>query len=261
MSEDVKSLVFQEQEQGSIVKLYSALGVACANFPDLPRTATGQVGKDRKFQYAPYHKVVRCIKPSLAEQGITFLQPLHTDSEGIVSITLLVAGHGAAIVSTLKFKKNDDVKLFGADCTYHKRYQLTSFFGLEGDPDADDFDDSVVATTTQVAKSVQAESKRAETVATKAVESKDEGQAKNASVAASVSSETKTLEVQKDTRPISVKLTDAMKQLVWKMEDFDKFCKEHSEEFPGFVSASKLPPEGKQKLYDLLVLHKNIAPF
>ena len=250
------SLVFQEQEPGAITKLYGALGVAMANFPDLPRTATGQVGKDRKFQYAPYHKVVRCIKPSLAAEGLMFIQPIHTEEDGIASITLIVTGHGAAISSTLKFKKNDDVKLFGADCTYHKRYQLTSFFGLEGDPDADDFDDSVVESSTKVSKPVPVKSEPAKAAPAKSVETKDEGQAKDAATATDSSPK-----VQEDTRPISAKLTDAMKQLVWKMEDFDKFCKENSEEFPGFVSAAKLPPEGKQKLYDLLVAKKGVAPF
>ena len=250
------NLTYQESEPGAMTKLYAALGNAMANFPDLPRTATGQISKDRKFQYAPYHKVVRCIKPSLAEQAVMFVQPLHSEEDGMVSITLLVTGHGAAISSTLKFKKNDDVKLFGADCTYHKRYQLTSFFGLEGDPDADDFDHSMVESSAKVSKPVPAKSEPAKAAPAKPVETKDEGQAKDVAAPADSSSK-----VQEDTRPISAKLTDAMKQLVWKMEDFDKFCKENSEEFPGFVSAAKLPPEGKQKLYDLLVAKKGVAPF
>ena len=51
------NLTYQESEPGAMTKLYAALGNAMANFPDLPRTATGQISKDRKFQYAPYHKV------------------------------------------------------------------------------------------------------------------------------------------------------------------------------------------------------------
>lgn len=259
------SLIFNESEPGGLNKLYEAIGKASAKFPDLPRTATGQVGKDRKFQYAPYHKVVRCIKPDLAEQGVTFLQPLHTEEDGKVSITLIVAGHGAVIASTLKFDKSPDVKVFGADSTYHKRYQLTAFFGLEGDPDADDFDDSVSEVTAKVSKPVQIEPKRAESAPAKTVEVKRESTVEN-NAAPETRTEAKeasgtSKEVQKDTRSIGEKLTDAMKQLAWKMEDFDKFCKEYPEEFPDFVSAAKLPPAGKIKLYEMLVLYKKVAPF
>lgn len=254
------SLSYQENEPGNLVNLYAAIGKAAAVFPDLPKTATGQAGT-RKFQYAPYHKVVACIKKPLTDNGVWFVQPLHTEDNGIVSITLLVFGHGGTIASTLKFKQNEDPKVFGADCTYHKRYQLNSFFGLEGDPDADDYDSSVVETTAKVSKPVQAESKPAEKPTAKSMEVANEVKTKDVKVATESSETPKASEVQKDIRPIGQKLTDAMKQLVWKMEDFDAFCKEHSSEFPGFISAAKLPPEGKQKLYDMLVLHKGVAPF
>lgn len=259
--EEPNSLIEQSGVPANMNTLYEAIGKASAAFPDLPRTATGQVGKDRKFKYAPYHKVVQCIKPSLAANGLGFIQPIHTEVEGYVSITLVVFGHGGTIASTLKFKQDTDPKVFGADCTYHKRYQLTSFFGLEGDPDADDFDNSVVETTTKVSKTVPAESKPAAKPETKALEGSNEGQAKDATVAASVSEAPKASKVQQDTRSIGAKLTDAMKQLIWKMEDFDTFCKQYPEDFPGFISASKLSPDGKQKLYDMLVLHKAVAPF
>jgi|SRR6476620_222062 len=260
-----ESLIFNEQDPGSLHKLYDAIGKASASFPDLPRTATGQVGKDRKFQYAPYHKVVRCIKPALAENGVTFLQPLHSEEEGKVSITLVVAGHGAVIASTLKVNQDSDPKVFGANATYYKRYQLTNFFGLEGDPDADDFESPLVESSTQTSKFVPSQPKRAETSKAESVEPKHVSEVgntetpKNGSEAQKASAPNK--EAPKDSRSIGEKLTDAMKQLVWKMEDFDKFCKEHPQDFPDFVSAAKLPPAGKIKLYELLVLHKGVAPF
>ncbi len=266
-----ESLIYNESEPGALYKLYAAVGQASAEFPDLPRTATGQVGKDRKFQYAPYHKVVRCIKPSLAKQGVTFLQPLHTEEDGKVSITLIVAGHGAVIASTVKFDKNSDVKVFGADTTYHKRYQLTAFFGLEGDPDADDFEDSVLETQAKVSKIPQAEPKRAVVAETKVVENVSKPSAENDYTPVRNEETPKTDEqdreigvsrrVQKDTRSIGDKLNDAMKQLKWTIPDFDAFCKEHLDEFPNFVSAAKLPPNDKVKLWELLVLHKNVVPF
>src|SRR5687767_6917774 len=156
----MNSLSFAEQEPGAINKLYDAIGRASAVFPDLPRTATGRIGKngERSFQYAPYHKVVKCIRGTLADNGVSFMQPIHTEEDGKVSITLLVCGHGAAITSTLKFVQSNDPKVFGADTTYHKRYQLTSFFGLEGDPDADDFETDVAEVASKTAKSAAIQS-------------------------------------------------------------------------------------------------------
>jgi hypothetical protein len=243
------------------MKLYQALGKASASFPDLPRTATGSVGKGRDFQYAPYRTVVKCIKPSLSAEGITFLQPLHTEENGKVSITLIVAGHGAVIASTLKVDQDKDPKVFGANATYYKRYQLTNFFGLEGDPDADDFEDSVLETQAKVSKVPQAEPKRAVVAEAKVVENSSKPAAENDSSPVRNEEAPKASGVQKDTRSIGEKLTDAMKQLNWKMDNFDAFCKEYPSEFPNFVSAAKLPPEGKIKLYELLVLHKGLAPF
>lgn len=259
--EEYSSLTSQESIPGNINALYEAIGKASAAFPALPRTAKGMISNTRSFQYAPYHKVVECIKPSLTSNGLGFIQPIHTEVDGYVSITLVVFGHGGTIASTLKFKQDTDPKVFGANCTYHKRYQLTSFFGLEGDPDADDFDNSVVETTAKISKTVPVESKPAAKPETKALEGSNEGQAKDTTAAAAVSETPKTSKVQQDTRSIGAKLTDAMKQLIWKMEDFDAFCKQYPEDFPGFISASKLSPDGKQKLYDMLVLHKSVAPF
>lgn len=273
MTRDSLSFYENPSEPGTVNALYAAIGKASASFPDLPRTATGQIGKDRKFQYAPYHKVVKCIRGPLAENGVSFMQPIHSDGDGMVSITLLVCGHGAAIESTLRFKQSDDPKVFGADTTYHKRYQLTSFFGLEGDPDADDFETDLAEVAAKATKPVaskpEAKKQDSSTDVATGGPSKSGEVAKNPEAQSKVSAESKSDEAAKalesvqkvDKRPIGEKLTDAMKQLVWKMADFDAFCKNYPEEFPDFVGAARLPPEKQQRLYELLVLHKGVVAF
>ena len=250
------SLEFFEQEPQGTSRLYDAIGKASASFPDLPRTAIGQVGKDRKFKYAPFHKVVKCIRIPLAENGVTFIQALHTEEEGRVSLTLIVAGHNAAIKSTLKFKQDSDPKIFGADTTYHKRYQLTSFFGLEGDPDADDFPEDEVERNPVVVEK-KAEPKAAVPAKTEIVESKQEPAEKNEDATVSILQSV----AKVDKRPVGEKLTDAMKQLVWKMKDFDDFCRQYPEDFPDFAGAARLNPEKQLRLYELLVLHKGVVAF
>lgn len=257
-----------EEKPGALSQLYAAIGLATVAFPDLPRTATGQVGKDRKFKYAPYHKVVKCIRVPLATQGVTFMQPLHTEVDGKVSVTLLVTGFGALIASTLKFTQDEDPKIFGANATYYKRYQLTNFFGLEGDPDADDFDDVDVATQAAISKTIQSKPGTAAPTKVEAVVTANEQNVAKAEVAkpaeerpAKVEETVNAKAIAKDTRSIGDKLTDAMKQLNWKMPDFDTFCKEYPEDFPGYISASKLPADGKIKLYEMLVLKRGVAPW
>lgn len=250
-----ESLQFQFEDGALISKLYEAIGKASVNFPPLPRTATGSVGKGRDFKYAPYHKVVQCIKTPLAEQGVNFIQVLHNEGEDKASLTLVVSGHGAAIESTLTFKQDTEIKDFGADITYHKRYQLTSFFCLEGDPDADDFEDGVVERKT-LSIEKKTESKSAENDKADVVAAKQETKKVDVSVAETAKSVAKV-----DDRTAQEKLTDAMKQLVWKMSDFDNFCKQHPEEFPDFHGASRLPPYKMHRLYELLVLHKGVTPF
>lgn len=264
MSESIGGFAQAESEPGALKKLYAAIGLAMVAFPDLPRTATGQVGKDRKFQYAPYHKVVKCIKAPLAKEGVAFMQPLHSEGDGKVSVTLIVTGYGAFITSTLKYNQDNDPKIFGANATYYKRYQLTNFFGLEGDPDADDFNDIDVASQVALSKPVQNESLPAAPVAAKVVEATNGAsveETKTPQPSVKIEESVNAKAIAKDGRSIGDKLSDAMRQLNWKMPDFDVFCKENPSDFPGFVSASKLPPDGKIKLYELLVLKKNVAPF
>lgn len=253
---------------GDATKMLDGIAKAMAAFPAMPKTAQGQTGH-QKFKYTPYRKVVQCIKPSLAENGIGWTQSLHTEN-GNAALTLLVFGHGAAMRSTLEFPRNPDIKVFGAEVTYNKRYQLTSFFGLEGDPDADDFEDDVVETKTATKPEVITE-KKSETAivgnGTVVQDSKPSNQTngkqetKTVTDPVSVQPKEPKRTVQKDTRSIGEKLTDAMKQLNWSMVDFDSFCRDNENHFPGFTSASKLPAEQKLKLHSLLIEKSMISPF
>lgn len=251
----------------ALFKLYEALGKAQADFPPLPRTATGIIGNGRKFQYAPFHKVMECIKPTLVANGIALTQVLHTPDpdKDIVALTLIVSGHGAALSSTLTFARNSNIKDFGADVTYNKRYQLTSFFCLEGDPDADDYEkdtaDKGSAPQNQASKEI---GKEPSASPGKSVSNGSNGAAKSQpanggepKAAAAVGGSPN----GGDRRPAKEKLTDVMKQLGWGMKDFDVFCERHSDEFPDFVSAAKLSPEKQELLYQLIVKEEGIAPF
>ena len=125
--------------EGNPTKLYEALAKAQLNFVPIPKNKPGQSG-NRNFKYADYATLMRCVRPALAEQGIIVIQPLHS-SDGACVTTTILAGHGAAIVSSFSFPPQKDPQEFGKHHTYYRRYQLQSMLGLEGDKDADDLPD------------------------------------------------------------------------------------------------------------------------
>jgi hypothetical protein len=234
--------------QGEPAKLFDAIGKAMKSMRPLPRTSTGKLTASQTFKYAPLRKVVECIKDDLHNQGVSFMQALHTDGQ-YAAVTLIVAGHEASITSTFAFDRNPDAKKFGADSTYYRRYQLTSFFGLEGDPDADDFEDPVSEVKEIPVEKVVAKREEPATV-TEPVKGSDKPRDSN-------------IPTKKTQVPSSINdaLIGAMKQLGWSMDDMNAFCREFPQHFPNFVKATALSEVGKATLLTLLGEHKGVAPF
>lgn len=257
-------------EMESLCKLYEAIGKASASFRDIPKTKKGYYGK-RTFDYAPYHVIRKVIVAALAEQGVSFMQPQHTEGEH-EALTLIVAGHGAVVASTILYKKdqkdqdgNFSIQDFGADVTYYRRYQLQSFFCLEGDADADDLesvenikDKNPVVSSPVAAKGQVADKK------TPPVSAARPSSAANEPEAAMSYTATQPKAPPKPVNPVSVneRLMDAKKQLNWKLpDDFDAFAKEHMEKFPGYVTATKMTNDQKETMWGLLVELKGVVPF
>jgi hypothetical protein len=249
------------------LKLYEAIGKASVKFDAIPKKQQGQIGH-QKFKYASYHVIRTCILKHLVEQGVTMMQPLHY-VEGQAAISLIISGHGAAITSRFIFPIADNVQEFGRVSTYFRRYQLQAFFCLEGDVDADDPEDLVVEPKNFVAK--KEDSRPPQSVVGQKIDKKaativqssstiNKGEAKDAS---KEKGSTGNNGEAKPNVAMSVgdKLMSAKAQLNWQMADFDSFCQEHIDQFPNFTKAMNLPKEQKQILVDLLVKHKNVAPF
>jgi hypothetical protein len=147
------------------------------------------------------------------------------------------------------FAASSDPKKFGADSTYYRRYQLTSFFGLEGDPDADDFEDPVSEVKEIPVEKVVAKADGPRAVTEPKQPSDNVG---------SRDIPSKKTEVPKS---INDALIGAMKQLDWDMDNMNAFCREFPQHFPNFVKATALSEVGKATLLTLLGEHKKVAPF
>ena len=233
--------------QGDTTKLFDAIGKASKKFQPLPKNKPGQYG-NQKFDYAPYHTIRKCILNHLLDEGVTFIQPIHSEGTSC-AVTLIVSGHGSLIQTTLKFEMNSKPQDFGKESTYYRRYQLQSFFCLEGDKDADDLEDPV-----SEVKEIPIE---------KVVAKREEPATVNESVKGSDKPRDSNTPAKKTEVPKSINdaLIGAMKQLGWTMEDMNAFCREFPQHFPNFVKATALSEVGKATLLTLLGEHKKVAPF
>lgn len=192
---------------GDPTPLLAAITKASEEFNAVPTTFEGQAGA-RKFQYAKYHVVMKCVRDALRKQGVGLTHPLTSNGDRSVS-TLMVSGHGALIMSVYEFPSDKNPQEFGKNHTYYRRYQLQAFFGLEGDKDADDFDpqDKIV-------------------VSKESVEPKQVSSGLSPSVPASAKAEP-VKEAAKDiekVKSVNAMLSDTMKKMGWDIKKVTEFA-------------------------------------
>lgn len=116
--------------------LFEAVSKAKAKFESVAKSMEGQIGLV-KFRYADLHALVEATRGPLSEQGVAVMQFLNGGAEGECVLTTVVAGQGAQIHSALSFPRAGDVKEFGKQSTYLRRYAYQAALLLDGDRDAD----------------------------------------------------------------------------------------------------------------------------
>jgi len=273
--------------EGDPTKLYEALAKAQAEFLPVPRSDEGQVGTSRKFKYAGYATLMRCVRPALTKHGIALIQPLHWRDDKAVTTTI-IAGHGASIQTSFSFNadftrkdKNggvtDDCQEFGRCHTYYRRYQLQSILGVEGDDDADN-----LPLPREQAQFSDKEERKLTAIAHQRPEVASEASAPKGNGKAA-SAEPKSAPVEKQTsssaapsepttngkaNPIEplnadqlkLLITSCMKQKGWKMISLREFFAKHVSE-EGFDTADTMPLDQMRTLHKKLVEVEGCAPF
>lgn len=262
---------------GDPTKLFEELAKAQHKFDPVPRVDSGQVGHT-KFKYAGYATLMKCVRPALSHHGISIIQPLHSSDDGEWAITTtIIAGHGASIVSSLKFPHNENPQEFGRAHTYHRRYQLQAMLAIEGDDDADSPKTKENSSNTQfsepAAPKVQANGKAAgakspastaaapsTSVTTAGSSPKAEPTASTAPKAATTPSEPAAPSDGVTAKSINVLLEEAMKQLQWNMSKMMEFYKEHVDS-AGVEKPSNMNLLQKKALHAKLVEIHDVVPF
>ena len=266
--------------EGEPTKLYEALAKAQSEFAPVPKLDLGQVGKDRKFKYAGYATLMKCVRPALTANGIALLQPLHFRGGMAVSTTIL-AGHGASIQTSFCFSAEyrrkdkynegvytDDCQEFGRAHTYYRRYQLQSILGIEGDDDADSLPEVRAQFSEPARDAITGDAAPKQLpAADKKVASapKANGAAVAPKPVAAVQPTLPSVEPsaaipEHGADKLKELITSAMKQLGWKMIKLREFYEQHVDPEP-FASADTMPLEKMRLLHARLVEKHNIAPF
>lgn len=133
--------------EGSITaaqaKLFEALSKAQAEYPPVERSKTVSVyskktGTTYQFKYAPLEKLLDAIRKPFSNHGLCVFQQVigNGDSSCFVVTTI---GHkdGATISDRIPVTRTGDMKAFGGDITYTKRYGLSALAGIVADDDID----------------------------------------------------------------------------------------------------------------------------
>jgi hypothetical protein len=91
-------------------------------------------GGEYAFSYSTIGNIKKVITPLLAENGLSYTQPILSD--GTV-ITVLMHISGQFISSSLLIKGDNTPQGIGSAITYAKRYSLAAILGLVADEDDD----------------------------------------------------------------------------------------------------------------------------
>jgi hypothetical protein len=236
----------------SVSDLMAAIGRCQSDFPALPKNATGQAGP-RKYKYASLDQIIESMKPQLKQHGVSFMHLVSSDGKQ-ANLTLLVCGHGAAVETSFAFYLDKNPQDFGKALTYYKRYQLSAFFGIVADDDADS--DSVEANKQKYAdKQAQEDKPVAPSVIQVVEEGSDEREEEHEQAVRAEADGKGYLFDRKggNTKSANLKLTDIKKALKWSFDQFHEYCVAENLYPAGCSTMSKLPYESKCDLIDSIM--------
>lgn len=95
-------------------------------------------GQEIVFFYAELAQILSATVPALSKHGLTFTQPLETLGEGQVWLNSILAHKdGGMLISRMPIPGGSDIKDFGKNITYLRRYAAGPILGVSSEDDAD----------------------------------------------------------------------------------------------------------------------------
>lgn len=95
---------------------------------------TGQV---IEFYYAELAQILAAVLPCLSKRGISLSQPLHQGPEGTFLYTILAHKDGCMFITKIGLQESKDIKQFGGQITFLRRYMAAPAVGVSAEDDAD----------------------------------------------------------------------------------------------------------------------------
>lgn len=127
----------------------AAFAKAQANFAPIEKNRSAKIrGETKKgdpfeytFHYADLKQVHTKTRPALAANGMSTSTQIEHDGTGVEMTVMLSHQDGYERWSRVRVNYGDDIKKFGGNVTYMRRYLLTSLLEVAADDDADDSDE------------------------------------------------------------------------------------------------------------------------
>lgn len=121
-------------------QLATALAEAQAKFPAVPKT-----GKNPhlKNEYATLDDIISAVRGPLGAHGLSFVQLLGSNGDGVTLRTILLHKSGQSLESTVVVDAGEGnrginaLQALGSAITYMKRYSLAAMLGISTDGDTD----------------------------------------------------------------------------------------------------------------------------
>lgn len=122
-------------------KVFEALAIAQSKMSTPPKDRTAKIpmknGGSYSYKYADLATIVETVKKILSEYGLCVSQTINTSEHGHTLTTMLGHSSGQYIESKCHIPMADDVKSWGGNITYVRRYALTAILGISTDEDTD----------------------------------------------------------------------------------------------------------------------------
>ena len=97
-----------------------------------------KAGGSYRFRYADLEEVLTKTRSGLSKNGLSIRSAVTTNESGVWLHAVLAHAAGHEDVSSMKLDGGGDIKVFGANITYLRRYMVTAMLGVAADDDADE---------------------------------------------------------------------------------------------------------------------------
>jgi hypothetical protein len=130
--------------------LYAALAKAQGEFKPIAKNRDVTIrGRNKhtqqetsyQFRYADLETILAATRPALAANGLALVQPIREDNGGVYLDTMLMHADGGVITSSIPLHDPAamaDLKHYGAEISYLRRYAVTAILGVSADDDLDE---------------------------------------------------------------------------------------------------------------------------